>query len=234
MRIHVLQHVSFEGPGIIGDWANANGHEISVTRLYEEEARLPPVDSIDFLVVMGGPMGVDDGEEYPWLVPEKRLIWGAIEAERPVLGICLGAQLIASVLGARVLRNEHREIGWGSIELTEEGRAAEVFSHLPDELEVFHWHGDTFETPEGAVNLAQSAGCRNQAFLYGKSILGLQFHLEITPGDVVAMIENTEEDLTPDAYVQAPAAMIGKEDSSATTNEALRGILQKLTLQSLV
>ena len=228
MRVHVLQHVSFEGPGIIGEWAKEEGHDISVTRLYEEGMRLPDLDSFDFLVVMGGPMGVHDEGEYPWLVPEKKLIGEAIGARRPVLGICLGAQLVAAVLGARIHRNEHREIGWAPIGLTEPGRGAEVLSHFPDELEVFHWHGDTFEIAEGAVNLAQSVGCAHQAFLFGENVLGIQFHLEVTPKDVVAMLEETEEDLTPDLHVQAPASILEKDVSYSAANAALQEILLKL------
>jgi GMP synthase-like glutamine amidotransferase len=228
MRLHVLQHVSFEGPGIIAEWGGVNGHEVSVTRLFDDGAVLPDRDTFDCLVVMGGPMGVNDEEEFPWLAAEKELIAGAIEAGRAVLGICLGAQLVASALGARVRRNQHREIGWAPIWLTEEGLESEIFSHIPEELEVFHWHGDTFDIPEGAVNLAQSAGCHHQAFLYGKNVIGIQFHLEVTRKDVMAMLEHSGEDLTPDAYVQAPAKILAKENPLRRANHALRGILLRL------
>ena len=173
-------------------------------------------------------MGVYDEKIYPWLTEEKRLIEDAILEDRKVLGICLGAQLVASVLGARVRRNQHREVGWAPIWLTDEGAAADCFADVAEELEVFHWHGDTFDIPAGAVNLAQSSGCRHQAFLYGEHVLGLQFHLEVMRKDVMAMLENTEEDLTPDRYVQVPAKILAKDNAFRRVNNTLRGILLKL------
>ncbi len=217
---------------MIGEWAGVNGHEISVTRLFEEGARLPELDDFDCLVIMGGPMGANDEAEFPWLAAEKQLIRAAIGARRPILGICLGAQLVAASLGARILRNQHREIGWAPIWLTEEGSGADLFSHIPEELEVFHWHGDTFEIPRGAVNLAQSAGCRHQAFIYGTNVVGIQFHLEVTRKDVMAMLKNSGEDLKPDLYVQAPAKILAKENPYRRANHALRGILLKLAAEA--
>lgn len=229
MRFHILQHVPYEGPGIIADWAIVNGHSVSVTQFFEEGFTLPELGAFDCLVVMGGPMGVYDESAYPWLAEEKRFIEKAIAAERRTLGICLGSQLLASVLGARIRRNQHTEIGWAPIWLTEEGAEAAILNHIPEELEVFHWHSDTFDIPDGAVNLAQSAGCRHQAFLYKDYILGLQFHIEVTRKDVMEMFENNNEDVTPDDYVQPASKILAREHPFRRANHAMRGILLKLT-----
>jgi GMP synthase-like glutamine amidotransferase len=152
MRIHCLQHVPFEGPARIGDWAERRGHSLAVSHLYAGDP-LPAIDRFDRLVVMGGPMGVADEAEYSWLAHEKARIEEAIAAGKSVVGICLGAQLIAEVLGARVHRNPVKEIGWFPIELTEAGRADPICDGLTGQAEVFHWHGDTFTLPSGAVQL---------------------------------------------------------------------------------
>lgn len=144
MNIHYLQHVPFEDLGMIADWIDENGYHSRVSRLYQGEA-LPNVNDIDWLIVMGGPMGVYDEDQYPWLVDEKRCIERAIAKGRVVLGICLGAQLIANVLGARVYPHTRKEIGWFPITLTREGAQSPLFTELPSPFEVFHWHGDTFD-----------------------------------------------------------------------------------------
>src|SRR3974377_365570 len=121
MRIHYLKHVPFEGLGFIEEWAGTNGHRVSATRQYAEET-LPGSDDFDLLVVMGGHVGACDDDRCPWLTTEKRFIEQAVEADKPVLGICLGAQLLAAVSGARVYRNQHKEIGWFPVTLTREAR----------------------------------------------------------------------------------------------------------------
>ncbi|RJQ81293.1 MAG: amidotransferase [Desulfobacteraceae bacterium] len=199
MRAHYFQHVPFEGLGSIEPWLAAAGFEITSTRFFES-AVLPDLNEIDLLVVMGGPMSVNDEAELPWLVQEKRFIHQAIEAGRPVLGICLGAQLIASAMGAGVYRNPVKEIGWLPIQ----GLAANdtaVFS-FPATEKVFHWHGETFDLPAGAVRLAKSAGCENQAFQLGRSVIGLQFHLETTPESAREIVANCRAELIPAKYVQ--------------------------------
>jgi GMP synthase-like glutamine amidotransferase len=199
MRAHYFQHVPFEGLGSIEPWLAAAGFEITSTRFFES-AVLPDLNEIDLLVVMGGPMSVNDEAELPWLFQEKRFIHQAIEAGRPVLGICLGAQLIASAMGAGVYRNPVKEIGWLPIQ----GLAANdtaVFS-FPATEKVFHWHGETFDLPAGAVRLAKSAGCENQAFQLGRSVIGLQFHLETTPESAREIVANCRAELIPAKYVQ--------------------------------
>lgn len=228
MRIQCLKHVTFEGPAGIADWAESRGHPITPTPLYEG-APVPDLDTFDWLVVMGGPMGVGDESVHPWLAPEKALIGEAIAAEKTVLGVCLGAQLIAEALGARVYPNPEKEIGWMPVELTESGRASPLTGFLPASLDVFHWHGDTFDLPPGAVRLARSGPCANQAFVYGGRVLGLQFHLESTPASVADILAHCAQDIVPAPYIQTAERMLAATpEDYAQINGALFGILDRL------
>ncbi len=205
MRAHCLQHVPFEGLGCIEPWLVAAHYEITYTRLFAA-AELPEPGAVDFLVVLGGPMSVNDEAGFPWLAPEKRFIRRVIETGTPVLGICLGAQLIANALGARVSRNREKEIGWFPVDATPADGAG--LFRFPRSAEVFHWHGETFDLPSGAVRLARSAGCENQAFQLGRSALALQFHLETTPAAARAMVEQGGAELQPAPYVQSAAEIL--------------------------
>ena len=205
MRAHCLQHVPFEGLGCIEPWLVAVRYEIAYTRLFAA-ADWPEPGAIDLLVVLGGPMSVNDEAEFPWLAAEKRFIRRVIEAGTPVLGICLGAQLIANAMGARVSRNREKEIGWFPVHATPVDGAA--LFRFPPSAEVFHWHGETFDLPPGAVRLARSAGCENQAFQFGRSVLALQFHLETTPAAARAMVGHGGAELQPARYVQSAAEIL--------------------------
>jgi len=230
MRIHCLQHVPFEGPAAIGNWAARNGYAITTTTLFEG-ADLPDQGDFDWLIVMGGPMGVFDEVEHPWLVQEKAFLREAIAAGKTILGICLGAQLIADALGARVYPNAHKEIGWLPIELTDQSQSSGLFTFLPHRFEVFHWHGDTFELPAGAVHLARSDGCAHQAFLHEGRVLGLQFHLESTPVTVSDLVANCADEIVPARYVQDAERMLAAtEGDYVRVNQALFGILDRLSV----
>lgn len=194
MRLHYLQHVPYERTGHIEGWAASRGHEITGTLMYDEPSgagALPDPEGLDFLVVMGGPMNVYQHDAYPWLVAEKRFIRACIDRGRTVLGICLGAQLIADVLGGAVTRAPFEEIGWLEVELTGEGRQLDAFAGFPDRFATLQWHGDTFSIPPGARHAAASVAVPNQAFCYdGSRVVGLQFHLEETRetlGELVAV-----------------------------------------------
>ena len=206
MHIQVLQHVPFEGPAAIADWAKRRGHSLAISHLYAGDP-LPGLADVDRLVVMGGPMSVGDTDDYPWLAPERACIAEAIAAGKSVVGVCLGAQLIAAALGARVYRNAHKEIGWLPVRLTKAARALDLCDGVPAEQPVFHWHGDTFERPPGAVHLAASEACLNQAFLLDGRVLGLQFHLESTPESVAAICEHCADEIVPARWVQTAAEM---------------------------
>ena len=172
LRIHYFQHVPFEGPGNIEEWCNKNSYTLSATRFYEN-GRLPDLKEIDWLIIVGGPMSANDDKKFLWLASEKEFIHQAIEAGKTVIGICLGAQLIAAILGAKVYRNEQKEIGWFPITLTDEAYEQKVFSGLKNTITVFHWHGDTFDIPEKAIHLASSHGCKNQGFLFQDKVSGI-------------------------------------------------------------
>jgi GMP synthase-like glutamine amidotransferase len=193
MRIHVVQHVPFEGPGMIGEWAEEQGHDLSIGLALTEE--YPEPHDIDFLVVMGGPMDADDEDTSPWLVAEKHFIASAIASGRLVLGVCLGSQIIAEVIGGRVKRAPEREIGWYSVRLTEDGANEPLFDRWPDEAIVGHWHGDTFDLPLGLEPAISSEVTPNQAFVYDHRVVGLQFHLEWDEETLAALFEHCSEDL---------------------------------------
>jgi GMP synthase (glutamine-hydrolysing) len=228
MRIHALQHVPFEPPGSIEAWARRAGHALAVTHLHRGDP-LPVVNGGDLLVVLGGPMSVHDEARYPWLVDEKRFIERTIAAGRRVLGICLGAQLIAHVLGARVHASDEKEIGWFAVEATAAARNAAVFEDFPRQLMAFHWHGETFDIPAGAVHLARSAACGHQAFAFGERVVGLQFHLETTPAGARDLIAHGIDELVEGRCIQQPLAMLGYPARFAAINVAMHALLDRLT-----
>lgn len=202
MKIHWLQHVLFEGLGSIADWAVGKGCPLSASRLFAGDL-LPPAVDFDLLIVMGGPMSVNDEIGHDWLAGEKRFIAQAMDAGKMVLGICLGAQLIASAAGARVRVNDHKEIGWFPVQKTAAARQTAVGHVLAEEAVVFHWHGETFDLPRGAVHLVRSRGCENQAFAVGDRVVGLQYHLETTAQSADALIGHCRHELVKAPYVQA-------------------------------
>lgn len=225
-RVHVFQHAPFESLGYIENWLSAQAAQIQYTRFYESY-EFPNLQDVDLLVVMGGPMSVNDEEQYPWLRQEKAYLKQAIEFGLPILGICLGAQLIASALGARVFPNTHKEIGWFPVNPVK--NHGDVF-RFDRPISVFHWHGETFELPAGAVLLAQSEACKNQAFQMGKNIIGLQFHLETTMETADLLIQNCREELTHDPYIQTESAMRAVPESDYDRiHNCMSGLLSYLT-----
>ena len=227
MRVQVFQHVPFEGLGAIEPWLAAHGAEVAWTRFFERP-QLPAADSYDWLVVLGGPMSVNDEATLPWLRDEKRAVSAAIGAGRTVLGICLGAQLIASACGAKVAPNREREIGWFPIERVAPQEAHPVARALTASAEVFHWHGETFALPPGALHLARSAACDAQAFAIGRRVVGLQFHLETTPAAARSLIEHCPDDLRPGKYVQTADAMLDDASRFARLRARLDAVLDAI------
>jgi GMP synthase-like glutamine amidotransferase len=228
MRIHCLQHVNHEGPGSILRWARQRGH--GFTRSYLPDGhRLPAADSFDMLVIMGGPMSIHDEAAHPWLVEEKRFIGAAIRDGKKILGVCLGSQLVAEALGAKVLRNDEKEIGWFKVFKVEDAKRSEMAQALPDEMEVLHWHGETFELPKGAVHLARSQACQNQAFVHGGRVLGVQFHLEMTGDAAQDMIRYAGHELVEGPWVQRPETILWEPRRFDRANAVMDRLLDQLS-----
>jgi GMP synthase-like glutamine amidotransferase len=200
MNIHYLKHVPFEGLGFMDNWVRNPEHKVTATKFYEDH-KLPFIDICDMLIVMGGSMSVNDDHLYPWLKEEKKFIEKAITKGKKVLGICLGAQLIAEVLGAKVYPNKEKEIGWFPVKFMPEN--SRLLKNFPHTETVLHWHGETFELPQGSRHIAKSEACRNQGFTYKDHVVGLQFHLEMTPDSLNVMVENCKDELKPSAYIQS-------------------------------
>ncbi len=179
MRVVAFRHVPFEGLGLIEPALAEHGLAVEYADLFQEGAAAPDVSTAAALIFMGGPMSAND--DLPYLRQELQFIREAVERGQPVLGVCLGSQLIAKALGAKVYPNARKEIGWFEVHLTEAGRRDPVLSSWDLSETVFHWHGETFDLPEGAEWLAYSEACRHQAFRVGANVYGLQFHLEVTP-----------------------------------------------------
>jgi GMP synthase (glutamine-hydrolysing) len=201
LRVLVLQHIACEPPGAYEDVLRERGAELHRVELDEGEP-LPDWRGHDAIVAMGGPMSANDEAELPWLASEKALIREAVSAGTPFLGVCLGAQLLAASLGARVYAGPRQEVGVLPVELTEEGAADPVLRELPREVLTLQWHGDTFDLPDGAVLLAGSPAYRHQAFRVGRAY-GVQFHLEVSR-------EMADEWATVPAYAESLAKIHGE------------------------
>lgn len=206
----------------------ARGHTLSCTRFYEAEQAPANVDGFDWLVVMGGPMNIYQYRDHPWLRGEKRVIRDAVAANKRVLGICLGAQLIADALGGKVYQNAEREIGWFPVTAVPEGKGSPFA--FPEATSVLHWHGDTFSLPPGGVWLARSEGCENQAFAVGTRVLGLQFHLEMRQEDVARIAAACADELTAGRFVQSANEIVsraGGESDAPALLAHLLGLLEQ-------
>ncbi|MBD3582212.1 type 1 glutamine amidotransferase [Flavobacterium selenitireducens] len=226
MNLHILQHVSYEGPGHISDWAFENGHTISFTKLFEA-ADFPVQLDFDALVILGGPMNIYDEQQFGWLADEKRFIKQTIVTGKPVLGICLGSQLIAEAIGGKVVRNSDTEIGWFPVQKTALGENHRLLDGLDFDSPVFHWHGDTFELPESAQNLLENPACKNQMFAFADNVLGIQFHPEATPASIAQMVINGRDELVSARFVQSETEILARHFSRP--NAVLSELLDRLT-----
>jgi GMP synthase-like glutamine amidotransferase len=227
MKAHYLQHVPFEGLGSIESWLESAGYSISCTKLFES-ADFPELEEVDLLIVMGGPMSVNDENEIPWLVAEKEFVRSAVNMGKPVLGICLGAQLIANALGAKVYKNSETEIGWFPVYAV--SNSSDSLFSFPESAQVFHWHGETFDLPTGATLLASSAGCVNQAFQLGDSVIGLQFHLETTAWSATELVNNCRDELISAKYVQTEEGILSADaESYLSINRLMESLLKFIT-----
>ena len=213
MKLTWVQHVPYEGLAAIEDWARQSGLSLEAVLLHRGDP-LPEIDALEFLVVMGGPMGVHDGGLYPWLGPEIELLRQVAAADLPLLGICLGAQLLARALGSEVHSGCAHEVGWFPVKRNPSAEELPCGRVFPSEFTPFHWHADMFQIPRGAVALGESARCPNQGFFMG-NVVGLQFHLELRVGDI--------DRLVGDGHLPAEAA-----DEAEAHEQALRPILYRL------
>ena len=230
VNIQYLQHAAGEGPGQIANWAAANGHKLNGTQWYRGDAA-PEAASIDFLVIMGGGMNVYQYRNHPWLVAEKTLIAEVIGQGKPVLGVCLGAQLIADVMGGRVYQNPEFEIGWFPIRTLDAVRQHPLVCHFPAEFTALHWHGDTFDLPAGATLLASTEACANQAFVCEGNVVGLQFHIEVRPEDVRSFVQGETAPLPEGKYVQSFEEILAGDRHMPTVHRLLAEVLDAMTAE---
>jgi GMP synthase (glutamine-hydrolysing) len=194
-KIWVLQHTACETLGTIADALEAEALAWQYVRVFEGKPVPVEIGDAGGLIVMGGPMGVYEQDRYPHLKDELRLIESALKAGRPILGVCLGSQLLAAALGAAVTKGPRKEIGWYPIRLSEAAGADRLWSAAPREFMALHWHGDVFALPSGAVNLASSELTAHQAFRYAQSVYGILFHLEMTEGMIAEMADSFSDEL---------------------------------------
>ncbi len=233
LRIHALFHTDYEDFNFIKQWAHSHYHTLNVSRSYDNDA-LPALDSFDWLIVMGGPMSVHDEEKHPWLIKEKALITQATEAGKTVIGVCLGAQLIAHCLGAEVKPSGVKEIGWLPIRLTPAGQAHPLLQDFPkQDFTLLHFHGDGFDCPTGASIIASTDAVANQGFVYqtslhkalGNWVLGWQCHFEVTEESLAKMVVNGNNSIQSGLKeypntVQSPAEIIALGDKYIEENNA--------------
>ena len=219
MRIHCLLQTQEPACGFFPQWAARHGHSWQCTVAPRSDG-FPSRSELDCLVVLGGPMSVWQEDRYPWLREQKRYLESLIEAGTPILGICLGAQLVASVLGAKTYRGPHSEVGWFSVESTPEVKDTWLGDTLPGQFKTFLWHTDTYDLPDGAVRIARSRAFENQGFVW-KHVLALQFHLEVTPAWVRMLVNRDADQLVEAPYSQSAETVLGVPESVYRDGNAL-------------
>lgn len=210
MRVHYILHASFEKLGAIESWLEKNQYKATSTHTYKGET-LPDVSEFDLLIIMGGPQSAVHLDRYPYLQDEVVLAKDAIQANKAVLGVCLGAQLIGVALGAKAEPSPNREIGIYPVTKTAEAETDAIFKQFSSQFDVMHWHNDMPGLAPEAVLLASSAGCPRQAFRYGDRVYGFQFHMELTPGLIQKMAEHCAQDLEPAQYVQSADVLLQQD-----------------------
>ena len=230
MNIHYLQHIEAETPGAILDWAGSKHHPVKGTKLYKQ-FRFPSLSDFDWLFVMGGPMGVYEDKRYPWLRDEKIFIEKAIKAGKIVIGICLGSQVIAEVLGSKVYQGLIKEIGWYPVNLTEKAQNSPLFNKFEHSEIVFHWHGDTYDLPKDVTHLAGNQVYESQAYSYNNQVFGFQFHIEFTPKIIKSLIKIQPHELTRGPYVQSEKDILSKLNNTERNNHLMISFLDTLESQ---
>jgi GMP synthase-like glutamine amidotransferase len=227
MKVHWLQHLPFEGLGSMGTYFRQKGLPSTSTHFYLNQP-LPSLNDFDWLIIMGGFMGANDDGEYSWLTAEKAFIKKAIDCGKVVIGVCLGAQLIAAALGAKVYKNKYKEIGWFDIMPSNDAKKTILSDCFAETQDAFHWHGDTFDLPKGAIHLASSQACKNQGFVLDNRVVGFQFHLETTQATAKDLIEHCRNELDGSKYVQSESEMLSDISRFDRINNVMCSILDKL------
>jgi GMP synthase-like glutamine amidotransferase len=225
--IECFVHVPFEEPGIILKWISKKGYLLHYTRLYEGDG-LPDPEKVDMLIIMGGPMSVFDFHIHPWMEEEIEWVGDFIQTGKPVLGICLGAQIIAAALGEEVYPGPNKEIGWHNLQFLPSLGDYKIFKDHPGTHKVFHWHGDTFNIPEGATRIASSQAFPNQGFILGNNVLALQFHLEATPSSVKALVDHCRDELVEGPHIQTEKEILAGESHIKPNHQILFQFLDYL------
>lgn len=224
MNIHALVNYSVADLGTILEWIEKKGHQVTTTNVYEN-TNFPDVVDFDMLIILGGMMGAYEEEEYPWLINEKQFILETIEANKAVLGICLGSQLIAEVLGGKVYPHQHEEIGWWPVTFFDKVDEYDIFQGLSKKLPFFQYHGDTFDLPNGAVKLAESEATKNQAYIYKDRVVGLQFHPEFSEGKIKKIVELFGKKISPGPYTQSPEEFLKEKENFTNAKKFLFRLL---------
>ncbi|MGR6341817.1 type 1 glutamine amidotransferase [Priestia megaterium] len=209
MRIHYIQNDPLAGPGTIEIWAAQHGYALTSTKVYEK-CDFPSTDEFDFLIILGGHMGAYEEETYPWILLEKQFIRKTVEQNKFVLGICLGAQLIADALGGKAYPHTHKESGWWGIELDKEAENVQLLRGFPKKFTAVEFHGDTFDLPKGAIRLSSSKGCKNQIFIYQDRVIGLQFHPEFTNDMIDNVLKNSDFGRVQGEFMQKPEDILNQ------------------------
>jgi len=221
-KVAIFQHAEGEWIGSMRHWFVDKTFQLTTNRLDLDDP-LPSVDEFDWLLIMGGPMSTYDEINYPWLIGEKQLIREAIEADKIVLGICLGSQLIASALGAKVYANTQQEIGWFPV-----SKIDPQASWMPEDFLPLSWHGDCFELPENTCSFASSRVTPSQGFYYGNRIWALQFHLEAEPGTVEAFLALENHPLPATEFVQPESALMDNANQLKQSQQTMFALLDML------
>lgn len=226
MKIHCIRHEPFEGLACIEDWISQNNHELSCTYTYLQQS-FPSECTFDLLIIMGGTASIYNSLHESWYLEEKQFLEACIGQKRKILGICLGAQILASVLGSRIYSGKAKEIGWFPVDFFKENNQGLLF--LPDRLTTFHWHGDTFDIPRGAIPLASSELTPNQGFTYNNHVIAMQFHPEMTKTSLQKLIRAAGGELMEKGkFIQTAEGMMEKQHLIKENNSLMFKILDHL------
>jgi GMP synthase (glutamine-hydrolysing) len=225
MKIHCIQHETFEGLAHIGKWILERHHELNYTLTYRDE-QFPVHPDFELLIIMGGTASVYETGEDRRVLKEKEFIEKAIRMNKKVLGICFGAQILANILGAKVYPSQHREIGWFPVYFNQELK--KKLNFLPTEITAFHWHGDTFDLPQGAIHLAFSDCTANQGFIYKENVMALQFHLEMNESAIRNLLSELDHTLIPEKFVQSDSEIKKRVDLFQENNKLMESFLDYL------